>query len=70
MDGSAPPSKNGLPAVPRTLSIEDLAGVLQVDPKTIRRWRSESRLPDAIEIGGVVRWDPRVLDAWLQESHG
>ncbi len=48
------------------LSIADVARRCQVSEKTVRRWRKENRLPDAIEIGGVVRWDPRVVDAWLQ----
>ena len=59
-------SENGNPSHRQLLSVADLVALFQVEEKTIRRWRSENRLPDAVEIGGIVRWDPRVIDAWLQ----
>ena len=54
------------PPVRPLLTVDDLARVLRVDSKTVRRWRSEGKLPDAIELGGVVRWHPDVVGAWLR----
>ena len=41
---------------------------LQVDPKTVRRWRQEERLPTPVTFGGVIRWRPEAIDAWLEEQ--
>ena len=46
----------------------DLAELLCVDDRTVRRWRSEGKLPPAIELGGsVVRWRAEVVERWLRE---
>lgn len=47
------------------LSVQDLAGLLQVDARTVRRWRTDGKLPPAIELGGVIRWQPGVVQDWL-----
>jgi len=47
------------------LTVADLAVLLQVDARTVRRWRSEGKLPDAVELGGVIRWDSGVVRSWL-----
>ena len=47
------------------LTAKDLSTLMQVDAKTIRRWRSEGLLPPAFEIGGVVRWSVKVIEAWI-----
>jgi predicted DNA-binding transcriptional regulator AlpA len=49
----------------RLLTAEDLAARLQVDARTIRRWRRAGRIPAGIEIAGVVRWTPESIDAWV-----
>jgi len=51
----------------RLLTLGDLAALVQVSEKTLRRWRSEGRLPSAVEIGGVVRWRREDVDAWISE---
>ncbi len=50
------------------LAVADLARLLNVTEKTVRRWRDEGRLPNAIVVGGVVRWRPEDIDRWLQEG--
>jgi excisionase family DNA binding protein len=55
-----PPAPSG-PA--RLLTIDELAGLFGVDPKTIAAWRAERGLP-AIVIGRVVRFDPAQVAAW------
>jgi len=48
------------------LTVSDLADTLRVDPKTVRRWRTDGLLPVAFEIGGVIRWRAEDVDAWLE----
>ena len=55
------------PANEPLLAVPDLARLLAVDVRTVRRWRSEGRLPDALELGGVVRWDSEAVRAWIRE---
>jgi DNA-binding transcriptional MerR regulator len=47
------------------LRVRDLAEMLQVNARTIRRWRDARILPPALSIEGVVRWEPRVVHEWL-----
>ena len=54
----------------RLLSVRNLAALLDVDAKTVRRWREAGKLPPALEISGVVRWRPEDIDAWLEEQRG
>ena len=54
----------------RLLSVGDLARRLGVDPKTIRRWRRDRVLPEALVVGGVVRWRPVVIDGWIRDREG
>ena len=64
-------SRDPLPDAPyprdfgRLLSVRDVADLLAVDERTIRRWRREGRLPNAVEVCGVIRWRPEVVDQWI-----
>ena len=76
LDGSAAASPvGGVNSNPTTdarrasfLTVRDVAERLQVDPKTVRRWRQEERLPTPVTFGGVIRWRPEAIDAWLEEQ--
>ena len=50
------------------LTAADIAKRLQVDAKTVRRWREAGQLPPALEVGGIIRWRAEDIDAWLQEQ--
>ncbi len=50
------------------LAVAGLARLLDVTEKTVRRWRDEGRLPEAIVVGGVVRWRADDIDRWLAEG--
>ena len=66
------PHSNDTIAPGRMLTVGDLAGVLQVDERTVRRWRDEGKLPDAIELGGVIRWHPDTVakvGCWNRKSY-
>ncbi len=64
MGGDMPMSESTGPG--KLLSVSDLAGIFQVNDKTIRTWRDEQRLPEPVQIGGVIRWHAGVLDEWLR----
>jgi len=49
----------------RLLTAEDLAARMQVDARTIRRWRKAGKIPAGVEISGVVRWRPEEIERWL-----
>ena len=50
------------------LTVNDVAKLLQVDGKTVRRWRKEGKLPPAFANGSIVRWKADVIDAWIVEQ--
>ena len=55
-------------APPKTavlLTAEDLAARMQVDSRTIRRWRRRGAIPAGMEIAGVIRWRTEEIDAWI-----
>jgi excisionase family DNA binding protein len=56
------------PAAGALQTVDDLARLMQVGPKTIRRWRSEGRLPAGIVLGGVVRWHADDVRRWIDEQ--
>ena len=47
------------------LSIEELAGYLDVPVTTIRDWRTDGKGPCAIKVGGRVRLATSDVLAWL-----
>jgi len=49
----------------RLLTAEDLAARMQVDARTIRRWRKAGRIPAGIEVAGVLRWRVEEIERWL-----
>jgi excisionase family DNA binding protein len=49
----------------KLLTASDLAERLSVDVRTIRRWRTDGRLPGALEVGGCIRWRREDIDAWI-----
>ena len=51
-------------ALPRLLTLEEVAGVLNVSPKTLRRRIDASRLP-VIRDGRIVRVHPADLQRYI-----
>jgi excisionase family DNA binding protein len=47
------------------LTLDDMAALLRVSTRTLRSWRHEGELPQALEIHGALRWRRADVDAWL-----
>lgn len=53
--------------LPHLMNITEVADVLGVNVRHVRRLVFESRIP-YVKWGRLVRFDPRELDRWLQAS--
>jgi predicted DNA-binding transcriptional regulator AlpA len=49
------------------LSVEELAGMLQVPAKTVYQWRYLGEGPPSVRIGRYLRFDPRDVVSWLED---
>lgn len=52
------------------LTVDDLATMLAVAPKTIYQWRSRRPEPygsPAIKVGKYLRWRREDVDAWIDQ---
>lgn len=47
------------------LTTEEVAGWLQVAPKTLRNWRSAGIGPTALKLHSVVRYERAAVEAWI-----
>ena len=66
--GRTRPTKGGAVIALRLLSTEDLAELLDVDPSTIRRWRTARPVqgPPFIQISErVTKYRPEDVERWL-----
>lgn len=53
-------------AIERLLTVADVAGWLQVKPRTIYQWVHEGYIP-VTKLGALVRFDQASLSAWLRK---
>ncbi len=56
------------PPLAELLTVADVARLLRIEAKTVRRWRLEGLLPPALVLGGVVRWRRDDFEAWLESQ--
>ena len=49
------------------IEADELAAMLRIDIRTLRRWRHEGRLPKPIRGGRGLRWERRIIEKWIQE---
>jgi excisionase family DNA binding protein len=54
------------PAPVRLLSVEEVAGMLQVPVQTIYQWRLRGLGPPSMRVGRYVRFDPADLSRWIE----
>jgi len=50
------------------LSEKEVAQVLNVNPRTVRRWRSDGLIPFLKLPGGRIRFNPNTIQIWLQRN--
>jgi len=51
------------------MTIEELAGYLQVKKRTVYDWVKKGKIP-AIKTVGQWRFKREQIDLWLQDQHG
>ena len=54
------------PPLSRLLTVQELADLLQVPPKTIYAWRYRGLGPTAVPVGKYLRFRPEDVAAWLE----
>lgn len=54
----------------RLLTVQEVADLLQVPPKTIYTWRYKGVGPPALPIGRYLRFRAEDVAAWLEERTG
>lgn len=59
------PAEQPAEAVQPLLSVRDVAKLLGVTTKTIRRWTSDGRFPAPVTIGKLLRWTPEAVEEVL-----
>ena len=60
--------QNGKPAdgaKPRIYVADNIAAILLVSTKQVRRWADSGAMPKPIRLGRVVRWNAQVIDDWI-----
>jgi predicted DNA-binding transcriptional regulator AlpA len=50
------------------LTVDDLAALLKVSPRTIWRMRSCCQLPKPVKVGGGVRWRQSDIESWIAQG--
>ena len=48
------------------IDARQLADMLQVAVRTIRRWNAQGKIPRPLHIGGSVRWWGEEVRAWIE----
>lgn len=59
--------KSGADDLPNLLDVEQLASLLHVNVRHIRRLVHEGRVP-VIKLGHLVRFDPSEIREWIDEK--
>lgn len=62
---SESPQVRALPGYLQTLSVKDLATLLRLSERQIRKLLAEQRLPEPIRVGGSIRWRRSTVQEWL-----
>lgn len=49
------------------LSIDQVARLLGVETRTIRRWRKDGVIPAPVSFGGQLRWRLATISEWIRQ---
>lgn len=54
----------------KTESIDatEFASILNVHPRTLRRWAELGKVPKPICVGRTLRWRRSIVDLWMKEG--
>lgn len=50
------------------ITLEELAGILHLSPRTLQRKLSAGELPKPIRIGRSIRWQVTAIRKWIQDG--
>jgi excisionase family DNA binding protein len=50
------------------LTADEVAGLLRVDPRTLREMRNAGEFPKPMKVGRSLRWRRRTVERFLAES--
>ena len=50
------------------LTTADVAKLLKVSTRTVRRLKDRAKLPPPIRVGAGVRWDADALRRWIERG--
>lgn len=53
------------PSIPSLLKVDDLANVLQVSIRSVRRMADQGLCPRPVKIGHAIRWERKVVEEWI-----
>lgn len=49
------------------LKLQDVAALLGINVRTLRRMRADGKGPRSVDVGGRPRWKRTVVDRWIAE---
>lgn len=50
------------------LTVDDVAALLAVSTRTIRRMADSGQMPRAVKLSSLIRWRRSEIDAWLADG--
>lgn len=66
------PESSKCPSVSTTKSesidASEFASILNVHPRTLRRWAELGKVPKPLRVGTTLRWRRTIVDLWMKES--
>ena len=62
-DGDSPPTTES-----RLVDVEEVAAMLGVSSRMVRRLRDMGRMPCPISLGSLVRWRREEIEEWIHEG--
>lgn len=54
--------------IPELLTLDELAALLKLKPRTVRRHHDAGTIPPAIRIGSTLRWNRAAIEAWIAQG--
>lgn len=55
-------------ADPVLLNVDDVAALLSVSPRTVRRMADNGAMPRSLRLGSLIRWRRSDVDRWIADG--